>query len=240
MPAHLAEQVLHAQQVRLGGVESAFGLLLALAELEDAGSLLDDRPPFLGAGVEHRIDLALADDDVLLASDAGVGQQFLDVEQTTRHTIDRVLGVAGAEQHPGDGDLVELDAQGAVGVVDRDADLGAPERGARCRAGEDHVVHLLAAHGLGRLRPEHPGNGVDDVGLARPVRADDDGDSGFEHHRGAVGERLEPLEVETLQEHSSSETTCSRPDTPAPVKPPERGARLSADRSGTNGYRDRR
>ena len=43
LATHLAEQVLHAQQVGLGRVEPAFGLLLALAELQDAGCFLDDR-----------------------------------------------------------------------------------------------------------------------------------------------------------------------------------------------------
>ena len=84
LAAHLAEQVLDAQQVGLGGVEPALGLLLALAELEDAGGLLDDRPALLGPGVEHRVDLALADDHVLLAADAGVGEQLLHVEQPAR------------------------------------------------------------------------------------------------------------------------------------------------------------
>ena len=99
---HLAQQVLHAQQVGLGGVEPALGLLLAPAVLEDAGRLLDDRPAILGAGVEHGVDLALADDHVLLAADAGVGQQLLHVEQPARHAVDRVLALAGAEQDAAD------------------------------------------------------------------------------------------------------------------------------------------
>ena len=52
LPPHLAEQVLHPQQVRLGGIEAALRLFLALAELEHAGRFLDDRPPLLGPGVE--------------------------------------------------------------------------------------------------------------------------------------------------------------------------------------------
>ncbi len=70
----LAEQVLEAQEVRLGGLQPTLDLLPALAELEDPGGLLDDAPAVLGAGVEHRVDLALADDHVLLAADAGVAR----------------------------------------------------------------------------------------------------------------------------------------------------------------------
>ena len=44
LAADLAQQVLDPQQVGLGGVEATLGLLLALAVLEDAGRLLDDRP----------------------------------------------------------------------------------------------------------------------------------------------------------------------------------------------------
>ncbi len=55
-------------------------------------------PAVLGPGVEHGVDLALRHDHVLLAADAGVGQQLLHVEQAARHAVDRVLAVAGAEQ----------------------------------------------------------------------------------------------------------------------------------------------
>ena len=81
LPAHLAEQVGEAQEVRLGRLEPALGPLLALAVLEDARGLLDDRPTILGPRVEHGVELSLTDDDVLLAPDTGVGEQVLDVEQ---------------------------------------------------------------------------------------------------------------------------------------------------------------
>ena len=77
----LAQQIGEAQEVALGRLEPALGLLLALAELQDAGGLFDDRPAILGARVEHRVELALADDHVLLATDARVGEEVLDVEQ---------------------------------------------------------------------------------------------------------------------------------------------------------------
>ena len=50
----LAQQVAEAQQVALGGGESPLGALLALAELQDAGGLLDDRASLLGRRVEDR------------------------------------------------------------------------------------------------------------------------------------------------------------------------------------------
>ena len=109
LAADLAQQVLEPVEVLLGGGQAALAPLLAPAVLEHAGRLFDDRPPVLGAGVEHRVDLALADDHVLLATHAAVAQQLLDVEQPAGHAVDGVLAVAAAEQRAGDGDLGELD-----------------------------------------------------------------------------------------------------------------------------------
>ena len=106
---NLTQQIVEPQQVALGGLEATFGLLPTFAVLEDPGRLLDHRPPVLWTRVEHRVELTLADDDVLLASDAAVGEQLLDIEQATGRSVDRVLGVAAAEQRPGDGHLGELD-----------------------------------------------------------------------------------------------------------------------------------
>ena len=94
LAAHLAQQVLQAQQVALGGLEPTLGLLLALAVLQNACRLLDDEAAVLGARVEHGVDLALTDDHVLLTTHAAVGEQLLDVEQATRCAVDGVLAVA--------------------------------------------------------------------------------------------------------------------------------------------------
>jgi hypothetical protein len=196
LAAELAQQVGEAQEVGLGGLEPALGPLLAAPELEDAGRLLDDRPPVLRPGVQDPVELALADDDVLLSPDAGVGQQVLHVEEPAGDAVERVLAVAVAEQRAADGELGEGDGQLAVAVVDGQADLGPAEGGAALGAGEDDVVHLRAADGAGPLRTEDPGDGVDDVRLAGAVGADDHGDPRLEVEGGRVGEGLEALEGE--------------------------------------------
>ena len=167
-----------------------------LAELQDPGRFLDDRPAVLGAGVEHRVELALADDHVLLAADARVGEQLLDVEQAARGAVDHVLRLTRAEQRAGDRDLGELDRQQPGGVVDRERHLGPAERRPVGGAGEDDVVHLAAAQRPRTLGAEHPRDGVDDVRLARAVRAHDDADARLELERGLVGEGLEALQRE--------------------------------------------
>ena len=130
LPTDLAQQILQPGEVALGGGEPALGLLLAAAVLQDAGSLLDDSSAVLGPGVEHGIDLTLRDDDVLLATHAGIGQQILDVEETTGCAVDGVLAVTVAEQRARDRHFGELDREHARGVVDGEADLGASQSGA--------------------------------------------------------------------------------------------------------------
>ena len=199
---HFAQQVGETQQVALGRFEPALGLLPPLAELQDPGRFLDDRPPFLGPRVEHRVELTLPDDDVLLATDARVGEQLLDVEQAARRAVDHVLRVTGPEERPGDRHFRELDRQQPGGVVDGERHLGPAERGPIGGTGEDDVVHLGAAQRPRALGAEHPRDGVDDVRLARPVRPDHDTDAGFELERRLVGEGLEALQRQCLQEHA--------------------------------------
>ena len=171
LAADLGEQVLEPGQVAVRGVELAERLLLALAVLEDAGGLLDEAAPVLRRRVQDLVELALADDHVHLAADAGVAQQLLDVEQPAGRAVDGVLRPARAEHRPADRDLGVLDRQRSVGVVDREQHLRTAERRAPGRAGEDDVLHLAAAQALGALLAHHPGEGVDDVGLARAVGA---------------------------------------------------------------------
>ncbi len=165
LAAHLTQQVVEAQEVALGRLQAAFGTFASLPELQDARRFLDDRTPVLGTRVEHRVELTLPHDHVLLAADAGVGEQLLDVEQPARRAVDLILGVAGSKQRAGDRHLAELDRQQARGVVDAQRHLGAPERGAVGGAREDDVVHLAAAQRARALGPEHPGDGVDEVRL---------------------------------------------------------------------------
>jgi len=76
----LADQVEQALEVLVGAGQSALGPFTAAAELEDARRLLDDRATVLGPGLQDGVEMPLADDHVLLAPDARVGEQLLDVQ----------------------------------------------------------------------------------------------------------------------------------------------------------------
>ena len=210
LAAQLGGEVGEPVEVGLHRVELAQRLFLALAVLEDAGRLLDERAAVLRLGVQHRVELALADDDVHLAADAGVGEQLLDVEQAAGVAVDLVLALAGAEHPAGDRDLGVVDRQRAVGVVDGERDLGAAQRRPAGGAGEDDVLHLAAAQRLGALLAEHPGDGVDDVGLAGAVGAHHAGDARLQPQRRRGGEGLEALHRQALEMHCRSRPTARR------------------------------
>ena len=154
---HLAHQVTQALEVLGRAGQPALGPLAAAPVLQDAGRLLDDGPPVLGPGVQHGVELALADDHVLLAADARVAQQLLDVEQPARGAVDGVLAVTGAEERPGDGDLGQVDGELARRVVDGERHLGPAQLGPRGGPGEDDVLHLGRAQRARALGAEHPG-----------------------------------------------------------------------------------
>src|SRR3546814_4967282 len=68
-------------------------------------------------------------------------------------------------------------------------------------AGEDDVVHLAAAHALGRGFAHGPAQGLDEVRLAAAVGADDAGDAGLDDQLGGVDERLESAQTKLVELH---------------------------------------
>ena len=79
-------------------LRSAFSLRLRCLRTPAASSMKARRSS--GRRVQDGVELALPDDHVHLAADAGVGQQLLDVEQPAAVAVDRVLALAGPEHQP--------------------------------------------------------------------------------------------------------------------------------------------
>ena len=175
LPAQLAGQVAETREVRLHRLELAKGLLLAAPVLQDSRGFLDESAAFLRRRLQDAVEPPLSDDHVHLATQPRVAEQLLHIEQAAHAAVDRVLARAVAEQRAADGHFGVLDRQRAVGVVDRELHLRAAERPPRRGAGEDDVLHLAAAEGLGALLAHDPRERVDDIGLARSVGTDDAG-----------------------------------------------------------------
>ena len=93
-------------------------------------------------------------------------------------------------------------ADGAIATpLKRRRTSAAPGRLARVGAAEDDVFHLLAAQALRALFAHDPGQGIGDVALAAPVRADNRGHSAIEREFGAIGEGFETGDFETFKTH---------------------------------------
>ena len=165
------------------------------------GGLLEEGPLLERLGGDERADGALLDDEVLGLADGVFPELLLDVPEADGLAVEPVFALAGAEGAVGDGHLAVLAAQ-------RQDDVGHADGRALGVAVEDDVVGPVAADGPLAVAAEHPEEGVDEVALARAVRADDGRDTGVEDDLGPVDEGLESLQFELLDDH----IVCSRLD----------------------------
>ena len=195
----LGDLVVDADQILLRPLQLPLRLLLPVAELGDAGGLLEDLPPLPALGGEDLIDLALADDGVALPAHAGVQEQLRQVLQPDGLAVDVVFAFAAAVIAAGDGHLALLHGgEDVLRVVQHQGHLGKPHLAALLRAAENHVLHLGAPEALDALLPHHPPDGVGDIGLAGAVGAHDGGDILAEIQDRLVRKGLEPLNLQCL------------------------------------------
>ena len=210
--SQLDENVVQPGQVVVDALYLPKGSVFAAAELADLRRLLDERPALFGPRLKHRIELALTNDGMDAATDARVGQQFGDIQKPACGSVDPVLGGPCAIGHAGDGHFVEIERQDPRSVVEGQLDLGHAQTATGIGSGEDHVVHRSASERRGRLRAQHPAQGIRDVRFAGPVRADHDVHSRDELEDRAVGERLEPGELQGFYVHKQQPSRRSLRD----------------------------
>ena len=170
------------------------------------GGLLDQQAAVAGLGVDDRLDPALADDRVHLPAHVRVGEHLEHVGEAAAGAVEAVLAVAVALDAAGDRDLGELAGGEALGVVDHDLDLGEAAAPLSLAAGEDHVAHRLAADREGLCSPSAQSTASVMLDLPQPFGPTITLTPWLEGQPGAVGERLEPLEIDLLQVHAVSAT----------------------------------
>ena len=146
LTTHFANEVLNAEQVCFSRFKTTLGFFFPFAVLENSGGFFDDGATIFCACSEHRIDLSLTDDDVLLATNAGVGQQFLHVKKSALDTVDGVLTVSVTEQNSRHCDFRKIKWQQTCGVVEREHDFGTTKSRTLLCSVEDDIFHLLASH----------------------------------------------------------------------------------------------
>ncbi len=100
-------------------------------------------------------------------------------------------------------DHFRFDRHGALvgfGVDHGECDLGHAQGFALARAGEDHILHVGAAQGLGALLTQYPTHSVEDVGFTAPIRSHHNGDSGPRHGDfRAIAKAFEAEDVDLFQ-----------------------------------------
>ena len=200
--AQLALDIGRALEIGRDACQLGLGALAAALELAQAGRLLDEAAALLGPRQQHLIDGALGDDAVQLAPEAGLGQQVAHVEAAHGLAVEQVVALAGAIEAAHHRELVARHADAAVAVVEQQLDLADTARRVLLGAREEHVLAGLRTQLAGRLRGHGPLQRVGDVGLARAVRADDDGDAAVEAQLERLAERLEAAQADGAQVHS--------------------------------------
>ena len=198
---HFLDDVLNAHEVRLGVFELAEGLLFLRLELCDAGSLLEDRAAVFWAVAQNLIDLALLHDRVGAAAHAGVHEELVDIAQAAGGFDNKILALTISIHTASDADFVPLGAELLFALGEGHGDLGHSKRRATIRAAENDIRHLSAPQGFGRLLAEHPADGVEDIGFATSIRADDGRDAPVEVEDGFCGEGFETDDFQRLQIH---------------------------------------
>ncbi len=188
----LADDVLDAREVVLGRLEPQLRLVAARVQAGDAGRLLEHAPALLGLRLDDLADAALVHERRRTRAGRGVGEQDPDVAGAHLAAVDaegRALLALDAARDLERVGVVERGRRRAIGVVDRDRDLGVVARRPVGIAGEDHVVHVGGAHRLVRGFAHHPAQRFDQIGLAAAVRADHAGQSRLDHESRSARRR---------------------------------------------------
>jgi hypothetical protein len=91
--------------------------------------------------------------------------------------------------------------------ADGEGDFGHAERFAAIGAVKNHIGHLAATKGFGRLFAEYPTYSVRDIGLTTPIGAYDSRDARLEVEGGLIREGFEPEDRQVLEIHDLLKTT---------------------------------
>ncbi len=211
--ADLADDILEAFEVGLGGFETQFRLVTAAMQPGDAYGVFQNTAAILRLGVDEFADLPLLHQRLAARARGGVREQKLHVAGAGLLAVDLVDGAGLALDAARDFKriaVVEGGGGGAGGVVEHDRHLGhvAPRSGIRAR--EDHVVHGGRAHALVGGFAHHPAQGFEQIGLAAPVRADDTGEPGLDEEFGGFDEGFEPQKPQPRDLHSGGPLSNAR------------------------------
>ena len=199
----LLDDIIDPDQVLLGLEQFALGFFFPGLEFDNAGRFFKYPPPVFRPMTQNIIHPALADDRITIAAQSGVHEQCRDVLEPDDCLVEKIFAVPGAIQASRHTQLCVFHRQRPVGIIKSDADLGITHRPARLSAGENDILHARTAQGLDTLLPQHPTDGVCDIGLATAIGTDDRCHPGVEVNHGALRKGFETLDLQCFQMHGS-------------------------------------
>ena len=147
----LADDVVEAFEVLLGGAQPQFRLMPPRVQARNAGRLFEQRAARLRLRLDQLADAALPHHGGRAGAGRLVGEQKLHVlgaRFLAVDAIDRASLALDAARHLQFVGIVECGRRGAVGIVEEKRDFGGVSGRPRAGAREDHVVHAGRAHVL--------------------------------------------------------------------------------------------
>ena len=178
LAGELADHVLDAGEIGLGGLQPQLGFMAAGVQACDARGILQHAAALLGLGLDDLADLALVHQRRRARAGRGIRKQDLDIARAHVSAVDAVhrtcLALDAARDFQ-DLAVVHRRRRSAIGVVDRHDDFGMVARRTVAGTGEDHGIHVGGAQRLVRGLPHRPAQRLDQVGFAAAVRTDDAG-----------------------------------------------------------------
>ena len=169
-------QVIETIQIIAGMADTCLRLLAPLLVFGNAGRLFQKDTQFFRFGLDNAGDRALLDNGITARTQTRAQKDVGDVPAAATHPVQKIIGLPVTTDCALDRNFVirgPLPTQLAVGVVEYQLDRGLSDRLARIRAVEHHIGHGVATQLLGRGLAHNPTYGIDDIGLAATIWAND-------------------------------------------------------------------
>src|SRR5579872_1348303 len=105
LPCNFVEDIVDAGQILLRVFEAGFGKSLLRFEFGNARGFLDNCAAVSRTAAQNLSDTPLLNERVRLRAQARAHEQFLNIAQTAKFSVEKVLALAGAKQTPRDDDF---------------------------------------------------------------------------------------------------------------------------------------
>ncbi len=186
-----------AFEVFAGALDAVFRFPASFLVLGNACCFLDEDAQFFRLGFDQVRHHALLDDRVAPGTETGTEEDILDIATAALGAVEHISGLRLAVDDALDRDFVEggvFALHRVVGVVENELDGGLANRFAVAGAVEDHVRKIFTTQLARRAFTHDPAYGIDNIGFAATIGADDGAKITGEVDCGRVYERLESCE----------------------------------------------